>query len=98
MPTFIAAIGGMILRGLPIFVGQVLLSLGIGIVTYTGMDMTLDRLKSDAVTALLGLPPQVVALLSYMKVGVAISIVTSALAIRMGVTAANGAVKRFRKK
>lgn len=98
MPTFIAAIGGMLLRGMPSFVGQVLLSLGIGIVTYTGVDMTLERLKSDAVTALLGLPPQVVSLLSYMKVGVAISIVTSALAIRLGVSATNGAIKRFVKR
>jgi len=98
MPAFVAAIGGMLLNMAGGLVGQVLLSLGIAVITYQGVDVALDRLKSDAVTALLGLPPQVVALLSYMKVGVAISIITSAIAVRLGLTGMNGVVKRFRKK
>ncbi len=98
MPQFLAAMGGMLLNVAGGLAGQVLLSLGIAVITYQGIDIALEQLKSDAVVALLGLPPQVVALLSYMKVGVAVNIVTSALAVRLGINGMTGAVKRFRKK
>lgn len=78
--------------------GQVLVSLGIAVITYTGVDTALEKLKNDALTAFGSLPPDMVALLSYMKVGVAISIVTSAVAVRLGLQGMDGAVKRFRKK
>lgn len=98
MPAFIAAIGGMLLNMMASFVGQVLISLAISVVTYVGVDTALERLKGDALAALGGLPAEMVALLSFMQVGVAISIITSAVAVRMGLQGMNGAVKRFRKK
>ncbi|GGH67621.1 hypothetical protein GCM10010975_37590 [Comamonas phosphati] len=98
MPVFLASLGGMFLNLAGSLVGQVLVALGLSLVTYTGVDMALDKLKSDAVTALLGLPPDLVALLSFMKVGVAISIVTSAVAVRMGLDGMSGVVKRLRRQ
>jgi len=96
MPAIIA----LLLRGLlwvsGSIAGQVLLRLGIGVVTYTGMNATLGWLKGQAVSALHGLGPDIVNLLSYMKVGVAISIVTSAIvarAVLSGVT--SDTVKRW---
>ncbi|GGH67676.1 hypothetical protein GCM10010975_37680 [Comamonas phosphati] len=98
MPVFIAALWGALLNIAGSLVGQVLISLGIAVVTYAGVDTTLDKLKSDAVTALMGLPPDLVALLSYLKVGVAISIITSAVAVRLTLSGMSGAIKRFRKQ
>ena len=98
MPAFVAAIGGMLLNMMASFVGQVLISLAISVVTYVGVDTALDRLKGDALTAIGGLPAQLIALLSYMQVGVAISIITSAVAARLALQGMNGTVKRFRKK
>lgn len=98
MPAFVAAIGGMLLNIAGSLAGQVLISLGIAMVTYTGVDAALGKLKGDALAAISGLPVQMVALLSYMQVGVAISIITSAVAVRLGLSGMNGAVKRFRKK
>lgn len=98
MPAFVAAIGGMLLNIAGSIAGQVLISLGIAMVTYVGVDTALDRLKADALSAIGSLPPQLIALLSYMQVGVAISIITSAVAVRLGLSGMNGAVKRFRKK
>jgi hypothetical protein len=98
MPAFIAAIGGMLLNIAGSMLFQFLLSAGIGVITYVGADTTLDTLKNQAISAFGGLPAEMVALLSYMKVGVAISIITSAIAVRMGLNGVNGTVKRFRKK
>jgi hypothetical protein len=97
MPTFIASIGGMFLNLAGSLAGQVLISLGISVITYTGVDAVLGKLKSDAISSILGLPPDMVSLLSYMKIGVAISIVTSAVAVRLGLSGMSGAIKRFRK-
>ena len=98
LPAFVAAAGGMLLNIAGGMVGQVLMSMAISVVTYTGVDFVLDRLKAEAISALTGLPADIVGLLSYMQVGVAISIVTSAVAVRMGLNGMDGAVKRFRKK
>lgn len=98
MPAFLMALGGMLLNIVGSAVGQVLISLGISVVTYKGVDTALDKLKADALSAFSGLPADLVGLLAYMKVGVAISIITSAVAVRLGLSGMSGAVKRFRKK
>ena len=79
------------------FAGQALISMGISVVTYMGVDTVLNKLKADTLAAFSGLPAELVSLLAYMKVGVAISIITSAVAVKLGLSGMNGAVKRFRK-
>lgn len=82
MPLFIA----LLMRGLVwvtgSIAGQVLVSLGIGVITYTGTNASLTWLKQQAVSALQGMGGEYVALLSYMKVGECISIITSAIVAR----------------
>lgn len=82
MPLLIAAIGGMLINLVGTMVGRVLIALGISVITYSGLSITLDWMKTQAVSALGGLPSEVIGMLSTMKVGVAISIVTSALLAR----------------
>lgn len=96
MPAIIA----LLLRGLlwvsGSIAGQVLMRLGIGVVTFTGTNASLAWLKSQAVSALQGMGGEYIALLSYMKVGVCISIITSAIvarAVMTGVT--SDTVKRW---
>lgn len=98
MPAFIAMLWGAFLNIIGGVVAQVFISAGIAVVTYTGVSSVLDRLKSEALMAFAGLPAEMVSLLSYMKVGVAFSIITSAVAVRMGLSGMDGAVKRFKKK
>lgn len=83
MPIFVAAIGGMLLNIVGSLVGRVLVALGIGIVTFTGLNAALDALKTQAIQQFASLPPEVFGMLGVMKVGVAISIVTSAIAARL---------------
>lgn len=83
MPIFIAAIGGMLLNLVGSLVGRVLVALGIGVVTYTGISASLAFLKQQAIASFFSLPPEVLSIVGAMKVGVAISIVSSALVARM---------------
>lgn len=74
--------------------GRVLVALGIGVVTYTGTSATLGWLKSQAIASLQS--TEWVALLSHMKVGVAISIVFSAIVARALITGmTSDTVKRW---
>lgn len=90
MPAFIAALMGALIQIVGSLVGRVLVALGLSVVTYTGMSVTLTWLKSQAVTAALGLPPDVIGMLSVMKVGTSISIIFSAMLARLVVTGLSG--------
>lgn len=83
MPVFIAAIGGMLINLAGILVVRVLMALGIAVVTYTGLNVTLDALKRQALGAFSSLPPEVFSILGILRVGQCISIVTSAVAARL---------------
>lgn len=83
MPSFVAAIGGMLINLVGTLVGRVLVALGVSVVTYTGINATLDGLKSQAISAFAALPPDVLSILSLMRVGQCISIVSSAIAARL---------------
>lgn len=87
-------LGGLI-ASVPSMVGQLLVGLGVAAITYTGMDATLTWLKSGVVTALLGLPPDVVGMLSLMQVGSCISMVFSAFFVRLSLLGLKGVTKRL---
>ena len=90
MPVFIAAIGGMLINVVGTLAGRVLIALGIGVITYTGMSTSLNWMKSGAIAALGGLPAELLGLIAFMKVGVCISIITSAIAARAIINGING--------
>lgn len=83
MPVFVAAIGGMLINLVGTLAGRVLIALGISVVTYTGITVTLDFLKGQAISAFSGLPVEVFSILGVLKVGQCISIVTSAIAAKL---------------
>lgn len=83
MPVFIAAIGGMLINLVGTLVGRVLIALGMSVITYTGMSASLVLLRDQAISSFGALPIEVFSMLAAMKVGVSISIVTSAIAARM---------------
>lgn len=82
MPAFLWALGSLLLQLTGSIAGRVLIGLGIGVVTYTGVNASLTWLKSNAVGALSGLPAEAIVFMGVLKVGVCISIVTSAIVAR----------------
>jgi hypothetical protein len=100
MPLFVAALLGGLINIAATLAGRVLLSLGFAAVTYTGLSASLTWLRTEALTNLQLLPPEVIAMLGYMKIGVAMSIIASALSARMLLDglSAGGAISKLVKR
>lgn len=77
-----AAIGGLIsVTGT--LVGRVLVALGVGVVTYTGVQAGIDSLLANLDSAIAGVPADILGLLGFMRVGQALNIIISAMSARM---------------
>lgn len=96
LPVALAPIiGGVILSLVAGVVFRVLLALGIGYATYTGVDSMLNRLRALVETHLSAIPPEVYQLAAYAQIGVCLQILLSAITIRFtlsGYRAAVGAI------
>lgn len=83
MPVIASVIWGAFLNIIGSVVGRALVALGLAVVTFTGMNASLDWMRDQAVSSILQLDPQVVQLLGVLKVGTFISIISSAVAVRL---------------
>lgn len=83
MPSFIAMLLGGLVNIAGSITGRVLIALGLGVATYTGLSTSLAWLKSQAISSLTGAPAQLVQLIAFLGVGESISIITSAILVRM---------------
>lgn len=90
MAWFAAAIWGFLFNVIGTLAGKVLIGLGISVVTYTGLSASIDFLKSGAISSFSGLPVEVIGILSLMKVGSCISMVFSAITVRMTIQGMTG--------
>jgi len=90
------AIGGVLVNIAQALAGRLMIGFGVAVASYTGLDAGLGWLKTSAVANLSALPVGVVGLLGLMKVGVMISIVSSAYVARLtlaGLT--SGTIKKW---
>lgn len=96
MPIFIATLLGGLLNIAGSLVGRILLGLGISAITFSGVGVTLDWLRDNAVQYLTSMPPEVLGIMALMKVGTAINIIFSAIVVRMTLNGfTNGTVRRW---
>lgn len=96
MPVFIAALLGGLVSAAGTLVGRVLVSLGLGYVTFQGVDASITWARDFAVGKFAALSGNALAVVSTLQIGTVISILTSALLARMvlqGLT--GGAIKRL---
>lgn len=83
MPVFLLSMLGGLATVAGSLVGRVLLSLGIGYVSYKGIGVLLDWLKSQAISNLTSVPIEVLQVIGVAKVDVCVNILFSALAARL---------------
>lgn len=76
-------------------VGRVLVSLGIGYITYQGIDTSIGWARDFVFARLQGLPADVLGIAGLMQVGTMISIVASALVVRVSIAGLVGGAKRM---
>lgn len=96
MPVWIGSLLGAFLSFLPSLVGRIMLALGIGYVSYTGISTSLAWIKGEVVSNFSAAPTQILNVIYLLKVDVAVSIIFSAIAARLVVQGlTSGALKRF---
>ena len=83
IPVIAASLIGGLISVTGTIVGRVLVSLGVGVVTYTGVQVGIDSLLSNLDSAISGVPADILGLLGFMRVGEAMNIIISAMSARM---------------
>jgi hypothetical protein len=95
MPRILLLLGGLLASLAASIVARVLISLGIGVVSYIGMGAVLDFMFGEITAAVNTLPATVLHLAALMKLDVAINIIMGAVNARLGMVSLNGIVSRF---
>lgn len=83
MPVFLLSLLGGLLSIAVSMVGRVLVALGISYVSYSGISVLLDYVKSQVISNLTAMPIEFVQVMSLVKLDVCISIFFSAIAARL---------------
>ena len=74
LPVIAASLIGGLISVTGTIVGRVLVALGVGVVTYTGVQVGIDSLLSNLDSAISGVPADILGLLGFMRVGEAMNI------------------------
>jgi hypothetical protein len=97
MPIFIVALWGALIQAVGTLVGKVLISLGIGYVTYSGINALTGWAQDQFLAGMSGLPVMAVGMAHTMKIGVCVSMLLSAVTARLtlaGLSSA-GSIKKM---
>ena len=96
MPVNVAALLGGLINIAGTIAGRVLIGLGISVLTYSGLSTSMDWLMGQAVSNFAGLPAQVINILYVLKVGPCISLIASAITVRMTIEGmTSGSMKKW---
>ncbi len=96
LPLLIPAIIGGFVSAAGTLIGQAMISIGVGFITYTGFKAFLDEIQALAIDQFDGLPIMILQGAGMMKLDVAISMLFSAYAARLLLQGLTGdKMKRF---
>jgi hypothetical protein len=93
--VFIPALIGAFGAAMGTLAGRVLISLGLGFVSYKGIDLAVGKLKDAAISGLQGIPADALLLVGYLWLDKALTVIFSAVAVALSMKALNGTVKRM---
>jgi len=95
VPVLLASLLGGLINVAGSIAGRVLIALGISAVTYTGLTSSLGWLQAQAVANFQGLPSEMLAVAGLLQVGNFISLIISAITVRLTLQGLTG--DSFRK-
>lgn len=95
MHVFAMALIGGLASAMGSLIGRAMLAIGIGFVSYTGVDLLVTNLTQAIQGNLSGIPASLWSWLALLKVQTSISIITSAFSTRVAMSALSGTVKRM---
>ncbi|SPA23024.1 putative ABC-type Co2+ transport system, permease component [Cupriavidus taiwanensis] len=83
MPIWLLAVLGGLAWIVTSLVGRVLLALGLGYVSFTGLSAWVGSVKDLVLQNLYALPPEFVSVMSLVKLDTCVSILFSAISVRL---------------
>lgn len=92
---FIPALMGALATAMASLVGRAVLALGIGFVTYKGIDAAITVMQQQVMSSVSGIGGDAVALLGYLWFDKAISVLFSAVAVSLSMRAIGGSIKKM---
>lgn len=99
LPVFIPAIIGGLVSAVGTLVGKVLVGLGIGYVTYTGITPLVDLVVASVISNVQALPAQTLGIVKRLGLGIVISMFASAFVVRMTLAGLqSGSIKKMVQK
>lgn len=98
LALFVPALMGALAAAMGSFIGRAIIALGIGFVTYKGIDLSIDAIKSSVMSGVRGLPADALNLVGYLYLDKAITVVMSAFVIAFAMRSLSGSVKKMEMK
>lgn len=101
MPVIIGILWGAFYSMIGTLVGRILFSLGMGFITYSGIDFMLNAIKAQVIASFTNVGPVLLGVLYTAKVDVCISILFSAVLIKFtlaGMNKVNGSITSLKVK
>jgi len=92
---FLPALIGALAAAMAGFVGRAIIALGIGFVTYKGIDLSILAIKTIAIDSIKGLPADILGFLGFMWVDKALTVIFSAVVTAMALRALGGSLKKM---
>jgi len=93
-PLLVPALLGGLASVMGSLVGRVLIALGIGFVTYTGISTGMDAVKVSVVSSVQGLPSDAVGLIGFLWIDKGLTVIFSSVAVSLAMRGIGGSVKR----
>ncbi len=93
--VFLPALIGAFAGAMGTLAGRVLIALGLGFVSYKGIDLGISALKDEAIRGMQGIPADALSLAGYLWLDKALSVIFSAVAVALSMRAVSGTVKKL---
>jgi len=99
MPAlFFSALIGALATAMGSLVGRVLIALGVGFVTYKGIDLGIGALKTSVIDSVKGLPADALGLVGFLWIDKALTVIFSAVVVALSMRTVGGSLKKMVNK
>lgn len=91
---FLPALIGALAGAMGTFIGRAVIALGVGFVTYKGIDLGIGVLKTMAMDGVKGLPADALQLVGYLWLDKAMTVIFSAVVVALTMRTVGGSLKK----
>jgi Protein of unknown function (DUF2523) len=95
---FVPALMGALAGAMASLAGRALLALGVGFVTYKGIDLAIGAIKTSVMAGVNSLPADALGLVGFLWIDKGLTVIFSAVAASLALKGINGSIKKMNFK